>query len=156
MACALLRCQLCDSDGKQAQGLECHSSDHRWLTVHHCCHSWPCATDRISWTMLLHGFPTKTGENLRDIFNYVIVWCSLGFDLEFWGLLSCQNFSRHINTSLCQVSLLSLRNSKGLKLPSLKFTAFSLQAFMGMFIRITCPNCVACCLTLSQQQRCQL
>lgn len=48
--------------------------------------------------------------------------------------------------------LLSLQNSKGLKLPSPKFTAFSSQAFMGMFIRITCPNSVACCLTLSQQQ----
>lgn len=41
--------------------------------------------------------PHKNGRiPKREIFNFVIVWCSLRFDLEFWGLSSCQNFSRHI------------------------------------------------------------
>lgn len=93
----------------------------------------------------------------REILNSVIVWCSLRFDLEFWDLLKCQKLlqtHKYQFVSVC--CLLSLQNSKGLKLPSPKFTAFSSQAFMGIFIRITCPNSVACCLTLSQQQRCQL
>lgn len=50
VAWALLRCQSCDRDGKQAQGLECHFSDRCWLTVHHCYHTRPFATDRFSWT----------------------------------------------------------------------------------------------------------
>lgn len=50
VAWALLRCQSCDRDGKQAQGLECHFSDRWWLTVHHCYHTRPFATDRFSWT----------------------------------------------------------------------------------------------------------
>lgn len=88
---------------------------------------------------------TQMNAQVRDFqFCYsMMVWSWVLRFVELPKLLQTDKF-QFVSAYCC-----CLRNTKELKLPTHKFTAFSSQAFMGMFIRITCPSSVACCLSLS-------